>query len=178
MTNPDKAFIRFVHLVKINIMKRLLIVLCFPLMLFSCEEVSEQSVTSPISSTQPSTPLELEKTGQVMAFSSFNTLVRSASEQNAKWTKSPLIVALHFTGSDMTSKNKKVTAESLSGGESFDKVLVSVEEDGLLDDSIRGTITILRLELIDSVWQISKATRLWKCWKDRGHETYSTEPCN
>ncbi len=118
-----------------------------------------------------------EKSGQVMAFSSFNTELKKAHKDGADWTKSPLLVALQFAGPEMSSRVKTVRAESTSGGESFTKLLVYVEEDGYLDDSVRGRMILLRMESTGQQWQLTKATQVWKCWKNRGHEDYSSTPC-
>ena len=170
----------------------ILIVLC--LFLFSCDEVAttsdEQSNTSTVNA-QVTTPVkpeakgpdakvvkpeQLEKEGQVVAFSSFNTKVQQASSE--EWVKSPFQVALKFGGDQMFARKKVISAESLSGGETFDKLLVTIEEEGLLDDSIKGSMLILRLEQKGELWLVNKATRVWKCWPNRGHVEYNSEPCS
>jgi hypothetical protein len=66
----------------------------------------------------------------------------------------------------------------LGPGEAVEEVAVTVEEDGLMDDSVSGTLTMLRMKKEEDIWQVYKASRAWKCWKGRGHETYSGKPCN
>ncbi len=170
----------------------ILFIFCF--FVCSCDEVAttsnDQANTSTVNAqvTPPEKPApkspaakvvkpeQLEREGQVVAFSSFNTKVQQASSE--EWVKSPFQVALKFGGDQMFARKKVISAESLSGGEVFNKLLVTIEEEGLLDDSIKGSMLILRLEQKGELWLVNKATRVWKCWPNRGHVEYNSEPCS
>jgi hypothetical protein len=50
--------------------------------------------------------------------------------------------------------------------------------DRLLDDSVRGERLDLVLELHqDESWRITQARASRRCWPDRGHESFGTDPC-
>ncbi len=121
---------------------------------------------------------DLEKVAQVMSTSNFNEEAAAARENGESWTGSPITVALRFAGEEFDSRTKNIDVESLSGGESFDKVLISITEDGFLDDSIRGSMVILRMESVNGFWNITSAKKVWRCWENRGHVAYNSEPCH
>ena len=168
-----------------------LFMLCF--FIISCDEVVDNgssnmntsTVNAQVNEPQPSppkgqvttiSPKDLEKVGQVVSCSSINKKIKEAV--NAAWVSSPFQVALKFGGDQMEARKKVISAESLSGGERFDKLLVTIEEEGLLDDSISGSMLILRMERKGAVWNVNKATRVWKCWPNRGHVVYNSTPCS
>lgn len=121
--------------------------------------------------------IDFESLGKELAFDDFNAKIKKAKANNESWVSSPLSVMLNFTGADVDSNAKSVRSKKLGTGENVQDVMVTVEEDGLMDDSVSGTITILRMKKVEGLWQVYKATEAWKCWKGRGHETYSAEPC-
>lgn len=121
---------------------------------------------------------DLEKVGQTMSVAAFNDEVAKGRENGAAWTGSPLTVALKFAGEGFDCRKKNVDVESLSGGEVFDKVLVSITEDGFLDDSLRGSMVILRMEQVNGFWKITSAKKVWRCWENRGHTAFNSEPCH
>ena len=61
--------------------------------------------------------------------------------------------------------------------ESFDTTQVTIINKGLLDDSVKAVKYKLTLNKVDSVWVIDSAVKVFKCWKGRGHEDFSSEPC-
>ncbi len=134
---------------------------------------------APAPETKASAPSieDLEQKSQVMGFSNFNDQIGQARENGEDWTASPLTVALRFVGPEMNSRKKSVEVESLSGGEVFDRVLIVITEDGFLDDSVQGSKAIIRMEQQNGFWQISSAKKVWKCWENRGHTDYSSDPC-
>lgn len=117
----------------------------------------------------------VEQKGQTMSFSDFNQEVVLAMAQKAAWVNSPLLLALKFVGADMETRKKSISVEKLDAA---NQVRVTIQDDGYLDDSIRGGIVILRMAKSDQLWQIKKASQAWNCWQGRGHEDFSTEPCN
>lgn len=121
---------------------------------------------------------DLEKVGQTMSTTKFNEEIATARESGKEWTGSPITVALKFAGEGLDSRKKSIDIESLSGGEVFNKVVVSITEDGFLDDSIRGAMVILRMEENNGFWSITSAKKVWRCWENRGHTAYNSDPCN
>ena len=163
-----------------------LFVLSFSIL--SCDEIADNGNTETknaqagVTSQTPSktnteiSPQKLEKLGQVVSCNAINKKIAEAAD--ATWTKSPFQVALKFAGDQMESRKKVIVAESLSGGENFDQLIITVEEDGLLDDSVGGSMLILRMEKKGTTWDVTKASKVWKCWPGRGHVGYSSEPCS
>ncbi len=163
-----------------------LCILCFSIL--SCDEIADSGNAGTVnaqagtSSQTPSTtktdisPQKLEKVGQVISCSSINKKIEDAA--GTEWVSSPFQVALQFAGDKMESRKKVVAAESLSGGENFDTLIVTVEEDGLLDDSVGASMLILRMNKKGPAWEVTKASKVWKCWPGRGHVGYSSEPCS
>ncbi len=117
----------------------------------------------------------IEKNGQVVAVTTFNNEIKSAQKEGSEWTQSPVLVALKFGGESMDCRKKTIDLEA-PNGENFDQLLVTIKDDGLLDDSVKGSMLIMRLEKANGLWQISKATRSWNCY--RGHKDFNAEPCN
>ncbi|MEO0778663.1 MAG: hypothetical protein AAF146_19005 [Bacteroidota bacterium] len=139
---------------------------------------SLSSPPAPSSPPPPPSPESLETKGQVMSFTAFNEEVAQAREAGQAWTESPLTVALQFVGAQFDCREKTVAVKSLSGGEVFDKVLVTVTEDGLLDDSVSASKAIIRMERQNGFWRISSARQVWRCWEGRGHVEYSNAACH
>lgn len=119
-------------------------------------------------------PTAIEQKGQTMSFSDFNQQVVVALAQSENWVQSPLHVALKFVEADMETRKKDISIEKTGDNQAT----VIIEDDGYLDDSIRGGIVILRMAKSDNLWQIKKASQAWRCWQDRGHQDYSTVPCS
>ncbi|MFK7810521.1 MAG: hypothetical protein AB8F74_22130 [Saprospiraceae bacterium] len=177
-------------------MKNIALLLMLTMIFFACEETSSNTSTSsddsgtldktetPASdnntSTNPDESIDdqkAEKLGAPLEFASFNEIIAKAHQRAEKWTDSPLSVILEFTGTNVDSKIKNIRTKKLGPGEDIDDVLVTVEEDGLMDDSVSASLTMLRLKKENDLWQVYKATRAWKCWPGRGHQIYSGEPC-
>jgi hypothetical protein len=174
-------------------MKRLLFLLPTLLLFFACDEVSTSNSTTTDPATVPpsgdqttstvktpeatSADDEVELHGSPIDFTEFNQQIKTAQAAKEGWVNSPLEVMLKFTGSGMDSKVKSIRARQLGPGEIVEDVFVTVEEDGLMDDSVSGTMTMLSMKKEEGIWQVYKASRAWKCWKGRGHETYSGKPC-
>lgn len=166
----------------------------FFLLFIACEPTgtSSNGANTDTTTTPPTAPQEektvpvnvkpsiadLEKVGQTMSVSAFNSDIAKGRESGESWTGSPLTVALKFAGEGFDCQKKSVDVESLSGGEVFDKVLVSITEDGYLDDSLRGSMVILRMEQVNGFWEIKSAKKVWRCWENRGHTAYNSEPCH
>ncbi len=93
------------------------------------------------------------------------------------WTRSPLLVAINFLAIDGQGAGK-TTIEVEATPEGGDEAAVTVTLDGLLDDSVRAHRTAVALERqADGSWRLRSARREQRCWPERGHEDFSTEPC-
>jgi len=167
-------------------MKKLLFCLCIlSLSFLACDEITESGSSTttqsgvanqPTPETNAKSALKLEKLGQVVSCTSINKKIAEAGD--ATWVNSPFQVALQFAGDQMESRKKVVSAESTISGERFDELIVTVEEEGLLDDSIGGSMLIMRMEKKGATWEVTKASRVWKCWPGRGHVQYNSKPCS
>ncbi|MFV9998293.1 MAG: hypothetical protein AB8W37_12200 [Arsenophonus endosymbiont of Dermacentor nuttalli] len=63
--------------------------------------------------------------------------------------------------------------------ESPDSVEVSIEESGLLDDSVEAIKTIFTFILKDDKWMLEKTQDvLIKCYEGREHKDFSPETCD
>ena len=118
---------------------------------------------------------QVEQKGQTMSFSDFNQEIVVGLANNQTWVNSPIEIAMKFLGADMETRLKTIELEEKG---SKNEVSIAVIDDGYLDDSIRGGIVILQMSKNDQLWQIKKASQAWNCWRDRGHQDYSTEPCS
>ena len=168
---------------------KILVISIFFFCLCACDDISTNGGSSNIDTTTvkaqvSTTPTKknadapisieaIEKSGQVVSVTTFNNEIKSA--QDSDWTKSPVLVALKFGGESMDCRKKTIDLESASG-ENFNQLLVTITEDGLLDDSFKGSMLIMRLSNNNGLWQIKKATRAWNCY--RGHKEFNSEPCN
>lgn len=114
--------------------------------------------------------------GQPMAIEAFNRLTVTAARKGESWTRSPLLVVLKFVGETCACSSRQI--ELRSTPERFADAVVTVTDQGYLDDSVRGySYRAVVAKQAGGHWQLVRATRAWNCWKGRGHEGFSTEPC-
>ncbi len=107
-----------------------------------------------------------------------NLLIITAANKGESWVKSPMQVALRITGEfdEMATREMKFEAAT---PESTNAITLTVINDGLLDDSVRGEKWIYELvKETNGVWKVSSIKRAWKCWPGRGHEDFSSESCS
>ena len=174
-------------------MKYITLLISLLLLFTSCEETNYNSGTSSTDKTTvptedvnktPTKPIisqddeKAEELGKELEYATFNDDIIKARQQGEEWVLSPLSVMLKFTGANVDSNVKNVRTKKLGPGEEIDDVLVTVEEEGLMDDSVKASLTMLRMRKENSIWQVYKATRAWKCWPGRGHQEYGGEPCS
>lgn len=56
---------------------------------------------------------------------------------------------------------------------------LSIKEEGLMDDSIFGIISIIEVERNNNgSWKVLKIKEAYKCWPNRGHQEWGPEFCN
>ena len=107
----------------------------------------------------------------------FNKSLLSAKAKGEDWTFDPVIVSLKFIG---PFEGVTQTIERIhKNPESSEAAEVIITNEGLLDDSVMGLKYKLTLKRIkNGAWVIESAGKVVKCWKGRGHTTYSKELCN
>ncbi len=116
------------------------------------------------------------KSYQNLEIRKFQQLVSRSEEDGELWVKDALQVALRFVG-PFEGKLQHIFRKNDSA-ESASKVEVVVIEEGYLDDSVRGARYKILLEKgMNNIWQLIGATKSWRCWRGRGHENFSKNPC-
>ncbi|BFO10170.1 hypothetical protein [Serratia rubidaea] len=91
----------------------------------------------------------------------------------------PAQVALASMGETFQDSvtNLSVT-QHVNRGESPDKAQVTIEESGLLDDSVYAEKTVFTMSYQDDKWQIVSQVKTQQCRPERGHQDFSEKPCN
>jgi len=92
----------------------------------------------------------------------------------------PVQVALAYLAPDMGRDGQfeyaRLRISQRSQPESFDRVSVSVQQDGLLDDSVRARRWSLQLiRAADSRWYITRQLAEQRCY--RGPQGWQRKPC-
>jgi hypothetical protein len=89
---------------------------------------------------------------------------------------SPVIAATRFLRLDgqATTRTSILTEPTAEGS---DPVTVTVTLDRLLDDSVRAKRYVLVFVREGEGWKLGSATTAQRCWPNRGHRTFSPEPC-
>ncbi|MGB2692535.1 MAG: hypothetical protein WBB48_09615 [Thermodesulfobacteriota bacterium] len=106
---------------------------------------------------------------------SFNESILKGKLKEDQWTLDPVAVSLRFIG-PFEGRTQSIERVNESP-ESFDATQVTILNKGLLDDSVKAVKYQLTLKKVDSIWVIDSAVKVFKCWKGRGHEDFSSEPC-
>lgn len=105
----------------------------------------------------------------------FNAIVKSASEAGATWTNNPLLIIENFLHLD---GNGEVVMVFSGEGRMPDKYNYVIHIGGYRNDSVQGERFDITIEKKSAqLWLIQEAKKSWRCWPDRGHDFYSTEPC-
>jgi hypothetical protein len=92
------------------------------------------------------------------------------------WERSTLLIAAEYLDFDDVDASRK-TIEASSDQEGASDETITVELDGLLDDSVRAQRWTLELESAGDVYRLVSARRALRCQAGRGHEDFSAEPC-
>jgi hypothetical protein len=109
-----------------------------------------------------------------MATAEFNAMVARAASKGESWARSAILVALKLVGEEIECSSRVI--EVKSPPEEFASATITITDQGLLDDSVKGYKYRLRLEKRpDRTWRITEALKAWNCY--RGHKDFSTEPC-
>jgi hypothetical protein len=107
----------------------------------------------------------------------FNRQIRLAFLKGETWTRSPILVSLRLIGETCECSSRQI--ELTSTPEAFQDGTITITDQGLLDDSIRGYRYHLALARVArGYWQIKEATKTLNCQKGRGHQEFSNQPCS
>jgi len=87
---------------------------------------------------------------------------------------SGLDAALKFLNAEVDYSSGIITF--VSTPERFDDLRLTMEKEGLMDDSIEAEKYYVELKKEKSVWQITKAMKAWKCARDESHK-YDAKLC-
>ncbi len=123
--------------------------------------------------------LEKAKTSfKTLDVKAFNQKIEKAAAANEMWVKAPMLVIGRFITpfSEIKSRNIKIEAPFIGGADTLSIVVI---DDGYGDDSVRGEKFLFELKLNKvGVWKVVSAKKAQVCQKNRGHQDYSTVPCN
>lgn len=141
----------------------------------SCQFVQSGEDASGKADT-PSALLQMKaSSSKARAVEDYNRSVSTAASSGEEWPRDALLVARRFS----SWHSERVSAWQMEGkGERPSLYHIVGIADGFLDDSVRGE----RLELVlergaDEVWQVTSAEASIRCWPERGHTGYGSEPC-
>lgn len=107
--------------------------------------------------------------GQAVArfAAAFNEAVAAAAAAGASWPSDPIRVALAFV--DLLGAPSAIISRSdVGGGESATETVITIVEDGLLDDSVAGMQQTVTLRLSNGVWSVTSYAGAWLCRRPPG----------
>lgn len=96
----------------------------------------------------------------------FNDAVAASAAAGAGWPADPIRVALAFL--ELVGAPNAIVTRADVGVENATQTVVSVVEDGLLDDSVRGLEQHVTLDLVDGVWTVGSYRGAWICQRTPG----------
>lgn len=107
--------------------------------------------------------------------SEFNQTTARAAAAGESWPQDPILVVRRFA--KWGSEQSGIWMMDGAGVRPSRYQIVAIA-DGLPDDSVRGKRLDVSLERSrESLWLITDAKLSWRCWPERGHESFSSEPC-
>ena len=91
----------------------------------------------------------------------------------------PARVALEAMGRSFqeNATDLKVT-QQVNSGEAPDKAIVTVEQSGLMDDSVAAERTVFTMNYREGQWETVSRVTTQRCWPERGHQQFSEQPCD
>ncbi len=107
--------------------------------------------------------------GQAVArfAAAFNDAVAAAAAAGASWPSDPIRVALAFVEL-LGAPNAIISRSDVGGGENGTETVITIIEDGLLDDSVAGMQQTVTLRLSGGVWSVTSYTGMWLCRRPPG----------
>ncbi|HZW99243.1 MAG TPA: META domain-containing protein [Trueperaceae bacterium] len=109
------------------------------------------------------------------ALQSFNAAIAAAGNAGAPWVHDPLRVALAFV--ELHGARSTVIEQELPEPEGSAEATVSVEEHGLLDDSIEGVRQVVTLQRSDDGWRVVDVLVTWFCRRGPEAEVVAPARC-
>lgn len=107
-----------------------------------------------------------------------NQTIDQAARRGNDWVKSPMQILTRLTGDFSEMKNRTIELTTPTG-EASGEILVTIINDGLLDDSVRSEKYMYKLEKTSgSIWKVTSAQKSWQCQQNRGHQDFSAVLCN
>lgn len=102
----------------------------------------------------------------------FNDAVAAAAAAGASWPSDPIRVALAYVDL-LGAPNALITRADFGAGgeeasEDATETVITIVEDGLLDDSVAGMEQTVTLRRADGVWTVTSYTGMWLCRRPPG----------
>lgn len=109
----------------------------------------------------------------------FNAAVRAAAEAGAPWPLDPIRVALAYVEL-LGAPNALITrADVVGAGEEWaSQTVITIVEDGLLDDSVAGFQQVVTLRREDGIWSVYAYEGTWLCRRPPGSSVAMPGVCN
>lgn len=91
----------------------------------------------------------------------------------------PVQVALHSMGEYFQDNVSNLSViQHVNCEEAPDNAVVTIEESGLMDDSVSVEKTVFTMRYHKNRWQIVSRVKMQRCWPERGHQDFSEQLCN
>lgn len=97
---------------------------------------------------------------------SFNEAVAAAATAGAEWPSDPIRVALAFL--ELRGAPNTIITRADVGAENATQTVVTVMEDGFLDDSVSGLEQTVNLERVGATWSVTSYSGMWHCRRPGG----------
>jgi len=107
----------------------------------------------------------------------FESILKQGQKDKEPWTNSPVGIATKFHNTHNGANEFTLTQNKRNRGENFDKVELVLTSIGILDDSVSGIKTKMRLEKKRGNWQIDKIEQAYKCQEGRGQTNWEGTLC-
>jgi hypothetical protein len=90
----------------------------------------------------------------------------------------PLMVALDTMNLSFRNGVRDLfITQKVSGGEFPTAAVITIEESGLLDDSIAAQRTVFSMTHLEGRWVIESQILVQKCYPGRGHQEFADKRC-
>lgn len=107
----------------------------------------------------------------------FNEKIGKASAAGETWITDPTRVVANLIERFAETRSRNIEIVSKYADITEDLTVI-ITDDGYADDSVRGAQYKFRLKLNDQgIWEVTSAEKAQRCWKGRGHQDYSPQPC-
>lgn len=110
-------------------------------------------------------------------FKDFESVLEKAQKNKEDWTNTPVGIATKYHRFHNGANEFTLTQNKKNRGENFDKVEIVLTSEGILDDSVNGIKTRMRLEKKRGDWQIDKVEEAYKCVEGRGQSNWAGTLC-